>query len=98
MVNVSTNGSEQPSIPNLKQGCFIGIIFPELCAFCPTYAIVFRESYPCFARVSLPLGPIARIGQTIVSQADDPPERNGYTITFGDYWVRVNGPIFSHVT
>ena len=97
MVYVSTNGSEHPSIRNLKQGCFIGIVFAELCAFRPTSAIVFGESYPCFARVSLPLRPIARIGQTIVSQADDPPKRNGSSVPFGDYWIRINGPIFSHV-
>ena len=87
-----------PVHPNLKQGCLVGIIFPELCAFCPSPAIVLREGHPCFTRVSLPLRPIARIGQTIVRQADDPPERNGSTVPFGNDWIRINGPIFSHVT
>ena len=98
MVHVSTNRSEHPSVPELKQCCLVGVIFTELYPFCPSPAIVLREGHPSFTRVSLPLRPIARIGQTIVSQADDPPERNGSTIPFGNDWMRINGPIFSHVT
>ena len=89
MIYVSTNRSEHPSIPDLKQGCLIGVIFTELCPFCPSPAIVLGEGYPSFARVSFPLGPVTRIGQTIV-KADDPPERNGSSVPFGNDWIRIN--------